>query len=106
MQEFCSTVLILTIICNKRLAESPNCDRERNRRTVVHFLVEYKLYGAQRVKMVKPIAKMWFNKKTIGTFNLCKEILAGPTFSNKINVEDDKKIKQALFVFLQESKAI
>ena len=100
MQEFCSTVLILTIICNKRLVESPNYDRERNRRTVEHFLVEYKLYGAQRVKMVNPSAEMCFNKKTISTFNLCKEMLAGPTLSNKINGEDNKKVKQALLVLL------
>ena len=56
--------------------------------------------------MVKAINEMRFDKKTIDTLNLFKEILAGPTFSNKINGEDNKKVKQALFVFLQESKAI
>ena len=78
----------------------------RNQEIVKHFLLECKLYKQQRVKMVKSVTEMWLNKKTIGTFNLCKEMLAGHTFSNKINKEDDKKVKQALFVFLKETKAI
>ena len=47
----------------KRLAESPNCECERNRETLEHFLLECKLYEEQRVKIVKAISEMWFDKE-------------------------------------------
>ena len=56
--------------------------------------------------MKKDIAEIWFEKRTIGSLNLSKEMLAGPRFSTKLNSTDDDKVKSSLFRFLYETKGI
>ena len=52
------------------------------------------------------IMEVWMNKKAIGSLNITKEILIGPKFSDKLNAEEDARVKMALFQFLQETKDI
>ena len=89
-----------------KLAESPNCICELDRETVDHFLLQCEIYKDQRDQMKKDIADIWFEKRTIGSLNLSKEMLAGPRFSTKLNSTDDDKVKSSLFRFLYETKGI
>ena len=89
-----------------KLAESPNCICELDRETVDHFLLQCEIYKDQRDQMKKDIAEIWFEKRTIGSLNLSKEMLAGPRFSTKLNSTDDDKVKNSLFRFLYETKGI
>ena len=41
-----------------------------------------------------------------GSLNITREILMGPKFSDKLNAEEDARVKMALFQFLQETKDI
>ena len=90
----------------KGLTESPNCECGKNRETIDHFLLECEMYKDQRKKMNMAISDMWFSKRSMGNLNLSKEMLAGPNFSSKINSKDDRMVKLAMFVNLQETKAI
>ena len=64
------------------------------------------MYKDQSKKMNMAISDMWFSKRSMGNLNLSKEMLAGPNFSPKINSKDDRMVKLAMFVYLQETKAI
>ena len=77
---------------SKGLTESPNCECD--------------IFKDQREKMNTAVADMWFSKRSAGNLSLSKEMLAGPNFSSKINSKDDKMVKLALFVYLQETKVI
>ena len=89
-----------------KFAESPNCECGKDRETVSHFLLYCENFEKERKVMYDLIMEVWMNKKAIGSLNITKEILIGPKFSDKLNAEEDARVKMALFQFLQEAKDI
>ena len=71
-----------------------------------HFLLYCENFEKERKVMYDLIMEVWMNKKAIGSLNITKEILIGPKFSDKLNAEEDARVKMALFQFLQEAKDI
>ena len=56
--------------------------------------------------MKKDTADVWLEKRTMENLNLPKEMVAGPSFSKKLNATDDDKVKRSLFHNLYETKGI
>ena len=71
-----------------------------------HFPLYCENFEKERKVMYDLIMEVWMKKKAIGSLNITKEILIGPKFSDKLNAEEDARVKMALFQFLQEAKDI
>ena len=87
-----------------KFVESPNCDCGESRETINHFLLDCKEHKDARIAMFETISSVWLEKKSSGCLNVSKELLLELNFSEKLNVEDDKKVKKALFSYLLSAK--
>ena len=70
------------------------------------YYISCENFEKERKVMYDLIMEVWMKKKAIGSLNITKEILIGPKFSDKLNAEEDARVKMALFQFLQEAKDI
>ena len=76
-------------------SESPNCDCGKDRETPDHFLLSCEHFKEARVKLMSCVAEVWFGKKCHGNLNVTKQLLLGPKFSEKLNINEDHEVKIA-----------
>ena len=89
-----------------KFSETPNCECGKDRESADHFLIHCEEHREARQIMFDAIMNVWMEKKSKGSLNVSKQMLIGLNFSEKLNSNDDVKVKVALFKYLKVTKNI